>query len=1118
MLEISLLGETTIQSDGKPITQYRSQKELALLVYLAHTGQTVNREILADLLWEARSTSQSLSNLRTALTRLRKKVGDDLIVTRKTVAVTPAVHEQTDSVRFEALVAAGGGERSVTAVNRLKQGLDLYQAELLAGFYLQDAPRFNEWLVVEQERLHRTAMRGYRQLADWQEEQGDFRAGVATAQRWVAWDPLDETAQQQLMRLLAYDGRTSEALAVYEKCRQLLESELGMPPAPATTALFETIQGGSLAPPDITPPPLHNLPRPLTSLFGREKEIEVLNSHLLDPDYPLISITGPGGIGKTSLALAAARVLAAGQHPFKDGIWFVSLEEIEEGEPEEVRKHVAVLVGQSLGLYFHGESDLWTQLTDHLTAKNLLLILDNVEQFLSTAADLALDLLAASRDLHLLVTSRVTLPLAASFAFPLSGFEIPGQVSAEALQNESVRLFAERAARLPTTFRVEKHLAQVVEICQFVEGMPLAIELAAASLDRLMIDEIIPALTSNLQLLATTRRDLPARHRTLHAVFDYTWQLLDRREQALLAQIAIFRGGFTRQAAESVIIDSTAALYKLQEHALLNRDETGRFRIHPLLRRLAREKLSGDMEQQILDRHAQYYAALVQSLEKALQYGERQDADQTMMVEQANLRVAWRHAVSTGQWQIIANCLDGVHYFYQRKGIFREEAPLVDSAVAALQAELAEDDRQLNSLLSRLLAVRAWDYQWAAEYEEGLKTAEQACQLAQKVGDPGLEAVARDALAKLHYRDHEQAIAQYEQVVTLAKIAQNPILEAEALSEIGGHKIWQGEINRAEEPLRQALTICQKLQYKTGEMTVLIRLGRLMSSKEAYAETIPLVEKALQLSRQLGDVVAEALILGNTGVNMLLLGDLVASQHYQEQALAIYRRLNMPGEEQIHLGGLGELAVKLGDYATAERHLNEAMALAMQVNDNFWQAWVKLRIGEMWNERGEYDKALVLIMEAFQTAEQLQYLNFEAGVLYAWGNVLLNQEDLAGAEEKFQKAYDLRQGSGRTEQALPSLAGMAYAAYKQDKAERASVLAEQLWASLQASPAVAERAVMKVYWLLILVWDGLGDGRANDLQIKARNLLQTRSEKIDDEQGRKQFLEQVMVNRAIMAY
>jgi DNA-binding SARP family transcriptional activator len=313
MLEISLLGEIMIRLNGTPITQFRSQKEIALLTYLAHSGQTHNREALADLLWEARSTKQSLSNLRTALTRLRQQVGDHLVVTRKTVAVSRAVHEQTDTAHFQAMLAGAGKEGSVTAVTLLSQGLKLYSGEFMAGFSLPDAPRFNDWLVVEQERLRQTAMRGYRQLTGWQEEQGAFAAGVITAQQWVSWDPLDETAQQQLMRLLAYDGRISEALSVYEKCRHLLQTELGIPPAPATVALHETIQAGSLPAPDITPAPLHNLPRALTPLYGRKQEIEQLTNLLLNPKYPLVSITGVGGMGKTSLALAAGRQLAARQ-------------------------------------------------------------------------------------------------------------------------------------------------------------------------------------------------------------------------------------------------------------------------------------------------------------------------------------------------------------------------------------------------------------------------------------------------------------------------------------------------------------------------------------------------------------------------------------------------------------------------------------------------------------------------------------------------------------------------------------------------------------------------------------------------------------------------------------
>ncbi len=370
MLDISLFGGVTIRLDGQPINNFRSQTEITLLAYLAHSGQPHNREELADLLWDTESTRQSLSNLRTVLTRLRKHLGDHLVVTRKTIAVEAAVPQKTDSARFQSLLAGVGKDKSAGSINQLSQGLDLYTGEFMRGFSLPNAPRFNDWLVIEQERLRQLALSGYRQLTDWQEEQGSFTAGILAVQRWLTLDPWDETAQQKLMRLLAYDGRTSEALTVYEKYRDRLQDEMSISPEPDTTALYHSIQDGSLSTPVITSSLPHNLPRPLLPLFGRKEELAKLNETLLNPEYPLVSVTGIGGIGKTSLALAAGRQLVEKEeHPFPDGVWFIPLESIENGAPEKVREEVAALMGQAMGLYFHAESDLWTQLLGQLTAK-----------------------------------------------------------------------------------------------------------------------------------------------------------------------------------------------------------------------------------------------------------------------------------------------------------------------------------------------------------------------------------------------------------------------------------------------------------------------------------------------------------------------------------------------------------------------------------------------------------------------------------------------------------------------------------------------------------------------------------------------------------------------------
>ena len=1123
MLEITLFGNVTVHMHGQLINGFRSQKELALLAYLAHTGQTHSREALADLLWEARSTKQSLSNLRTALARLRKQVGEQLIVTRKTVAISPTVHEQTDTARFLALLAGAGVERSATAANLLAQGLELYRGEFMAGFSLPEAPRFTDWLVVEQEHLRQAAMRGFRQLAGWQEEAGVFSAGIATAQKWAAWDPLDETAVQQLMRLLAYDGRGAEALRVYEKSRHLLQVELGVPPAPATTALYEAIQEGSLQAPDIAAAPLHNLPRSLAPLFGREEELRRLASLLVDPAYPLVSVTGPGGMGKTSLALAAGRALLAGetQH-FRDGIWFVALEDIEHDEASKVRDRVAALMGQAVGLTFHGESDLWRQLLGQLAAKNLLLILDNIEQFLPVASDLIVELLETSADIHLLVTSRTSPALAASVALPLQGLEIPALLSPQALENESVRLFAERAARLPAPFDLQEDLAKVVAICRFVEGMPLGIELAAASLGRLMIGEILPALNGSLHLLESDRGDLPPRQRTLQAVFEHSWGLLDAHEQSLLAQISVFRGGFTRQAAGTVLQDATSGLYNLQYHALLRRDEKGRFHMHPLLRQLAGEKLgdpaTSELAAQAADRHSSYFAGFLESFAADLQRGAGQEVLQTILRDQANLRAAWGHAAQVGQWGAIAGCLDGAHYFYQRMGLFGDEAALVDGAITAVRTAMEPGDLFLAALLSRLLTVRARDYMNSAQFAEGIEAAEEACALADRLGDKNLEGQARLARARIHSTQHkrEAALGGFEKVVVLAKGAQNQFLEADGWIGVGGQLIWQEDVSKMQEALYHALDLCRTLRYQSGEMETLHYLGTLETRREAFAAAGGYHKQALTLSRLLGDVAAEAEELGSLGVVLNLQGDLPGSQIYQQEALATFRRLNMTESEAWMLGELGYTALRLGDFGGGEKQLAEALVLSTGLEDVFWQAWVRLRLGTMWQERGDFERGLALILEAYQTAEQFNYINFKAAVLYEWGNTLLSSEDWATAEQKYQGAYDLRQGSGRREQALPSLAGLAYVTFQQDRPKTAAAHAEQLWQTWQESPAMAGRAHLKLYWMLGVVWDGLGDSRAQDLWTMANALLQERCEKIPDERARKMFLEGVSVHRAIM--
>lgn len=426
------------------------------------------------------------------------------------------------------------------------------------------------------------------------------------------------------------------------------------------------------------------------------------------------------------------------------------------------------------------------------------------------------------------------------------------------------------------------------------------------------------------------------------------------------------------------------------------------------------------------------------------------------------------------------------------------------------------EDVPLTSLLSRLLTLQAEGYYVFAKFEEGMKTAEQACELAQRVKDTGLEAQARVAIAQLLFRDHAKALSQFEQVVTLAKMAEDPFLEADGLSQIGKHLKWQGKYEQARESLEHALHLCKSLPYKSGELDTLIRLATVAAGEENHSESIAHEEQALQLCRLMGDVAKEALVLGNMAVSLAALGDLVGRQRYLKEALAIRRRLNLPSDICMTVGELGYTSIELGDYASAERFLTEALEIAIQIKDEFWQAWVQLRLGHLWYERGDLEKSLSLIMEAFQRVERIQNIPLQARVLYDWGNVLVGQGDWRGAEQKFQAAYDLWRARGKMENSLLALAGSSYVAYQQESKTTAASQAEQLWQTWQESPAWAERANLKLYWMLGMVWQGLEDSRADNLWKKAQALLQQRSEKIDDIGARQMFLQNVSVHRAIL--
>jgi predicted ATPase/DNA-binding SARP family transcriptional activator len=594
-LEISFLGAFQVSKGGKLITRFETAPTRALLIYLVlHPGMSFRRDVLADLLWPEQPRSEALHALRQTLNRLRRAIGSResnppfLQISRQTIQFEPDSDYWLDTDTFTNLVDTMHEHRHRrleacgTCMQRLTQATDLYRGDLLSGFYLDSLP-FQEWLTMEREHFHRQAMETLYHLADCHNQRGEYRKAQHYARRQLELEPWREEAHRQLMVALSLSGQRSAALAQYEICRQTLAEELGVEPEAETITLGEQIRDGDLR---VSEVPAHNLPAQLTRFVGREAELDQIAEQLNDPDYRLLTLVGSGGVGKTRLALAAARQTVS---HFPDGAWFIPLIDVREEPVDGLHDRLATAIASAMGTTFSGQDDPKTEMLKNIRTRESLLILDNFEHLVS-GVGFVLEILQQCPKVTILVTSRTRLNARAERLIQIAGLSVPLQDDAPDVDSySSVRLFVDRATR-PLT-RSSHDLAQIVQVCQLAEGVPLAIELASALVEHLPLAEIIANLRRDVGFLSTTLQDVPERHRRLRAVFESSWQLLAEPEQHTLAQLAVFRGDFDRTAVLTVTETRQTELVGLTHKSLLQHSSPNRYALHALVRQFAAEKL-----------------------------------------------------------------------------------------------------------------------------------------------------------------------------------------------------------------------------------------------------------------------------------------------------------------------------------------------------------------------------------------------------------------------------------------------------------------------------------------------------------------------------------------------
>ena len=878
-LIVKLLGPISITYNNTPIP-FKSTKGRALFFYLAVSKQKYSRDHLATLFWPESDDEHAQGSLRRELYQINQTpLGKGLITDGNPIA--PQLDNITlDVNRFSELIERWEGNTTANddpPIADLKEIIDLYRGDFLAGFHLYKLNDFEDWARRERRKFRRQIVAALVRIVEWHLESGQYDLTAHYAYRLLDIDKTNETAVQCLMKALVLNNQQRDALVAFDQHQQRLREELDVNVSEEIQTLYEAIRSkhecGENWLSDKAPAgtllavQTHGLPSLSSTPFvGREEEKQHIYQFFRQSERRLLTVFGPGGIGKSRLVLEAVWKLVSkpADCHFKH-IYFISLSADDELLTLE---SLITVFATAYGISLSPTGDIKEQLFTGLASQSCLLIIDNGEYLNHHGIALFIDLVQQTNRLQMLITSRELLHLTAEWVLELDGLPFPetdgprtatiGQpAQADGQQYQAIQLFQRRAAQVDMRFLSAEpqnssptfERQAIIRICQLVEGMPLAIELAAVWVRILTCQEIADEIERHLDILSSQQQDRPARLRSIQAVFEHSWTRLTEDEQVALQRLSVFKGAFSRMAANEIAKANLPLLVSLRDKSMLQTEpniSSVNYRMHALLRQFAADKSSSASLADVRKAHSIYYGQFVAAQYDYLKDDRLVTSLKTIQAIIEDIRAGWHQAVSHGDVDTLQDYLPALYIFYSFRSWFHEGRSMFEQAQRMLEKQrLLQPEHLLfaTALYSRLGAI-CYSFGNLPLAEQHLHV---ALDYARRVEDEGELAFVNKTIGIIHY-----ARGNYGEADRYLKPSLDLIRDVGDQEQLGHTLLVLGGIAEAEanyQRARQYLQECVDCYRLVGQQwgrahslrklaDVCYRLGETAVAKQYYQENL----------------------------------------------------------------------------------------------------------------------------------------------------------------------------------------------------------------------------------------------------------------------------------------